>query len=271
MLRIGEFAAITGISIHMLRNYDKIGLLKPEMVDTESSYRYYSEKQIVIANQIQMLKDLGFGLKEIETIQLTWNSSQKMKEFLRAKIEEKEQMKHQITQQIKQMEQAIDELEKKEQYAMTVTVKHIPKRKVAFVRSILHEFSQEGELWQQLTMECQRLKVKFADVDYSYEITHHIDWKGMELDVEVQRIVEELHEDTDLVQFKEVAECEAATVAFCGRYEQIGAIHQYVMGWICKNGYQMDGLSFSTYYLSPGNEKNPENYITELCFPIRKK
>lgn len=29
MLRIGEFSALSGISIHMLRNYDKIGLLIP--------------------------------------------------------------------------------------------------------------------------------------------------------------------------------------------------------------------------------------------------
>ncbi len=30
MLKIGEFSTLTGISIHMLRNYDKIGLLRPE-------------------------------------------------------------------------------------------------------------------------------------------------------------------------------------------------------------------------------------------------
>lgn len=34
MLKIGEFSDLTGISIHMLRNCDKIGLLKPEQVDS---------------------------------------------------------------------------------------------------------------------------------------------------------------------------------------------------------------------------------------------
>lgn len=32
MLKIGEFATITGISINMLRNYDKIGLLIPVII-----------------------------------------------------------------------------------------------------------------------------------------------------------------------------------------------------------------------------------------------
>lgn len=32
MLRIGEFAELSSITIHMLRNYDKIGLLCPKHV-----------------------------------------------------------------------------------------------------------------------------------------------------------------------------------------------------------------------------------------------
>lgn len=48
MLKIGEFATITGISINMLRNYDKIGLLIPEYVDEVNNYRYYNESQIII-------------------------------------------------------------------------------------------------------------------------------------------------------------------------------------------------------------------------------
>ena len=70
MLRIGEFSALTGISIYMLRNYDKIGLLKPERVDDVTGYRFYAEKQIVEANRLQVVKSLGFGLKEIGDMRL---------------------------------------------------------------------------------------------------------------------------------------------------------------------------------------------------------
>lgn len=44
MLKIGEFSTLTGISIHMLRNYDKIGLLKPEQIDRMNNYRFLRRK-----------------------------------------------------------------------------------------------------------------------------------------------------------------------------------------------------------------------------------
>lgn len=86
MLKIGEFSALTGISIHMLRNYDNIGLLKPEHIDNMNNYRFYGEKQIVRANHIQVLKSLGFGLKEISEILMGDTLGGNIKIFLESKI-----------------------------------------------------------------------------------------------------------------------------------------------------------------------------------------
>ena len=91
MLKIGEFSALTGISIHMLRNYDKIGLLKPELVDGINSYRFYGEKQIVRASHIQVLKSLGFGLNEICGILMDDTLADGIKTSLENKIREKEE------------------------------------------------------------------------------------------------------------------------------------------------------------------------------------
>lgn len=59
MLKIGEFSILSQISIHMLRHYDDIGLMIPEHVDEFTGYRYYSERQLPIANKIQALKMHG--------------------------------------------------------------------------------------------------------------------------------------------------------------------------------------------------------------------
>lgn len=270
MLRIGEFSLLTGISIHMLRNYDKIALLVPEYTDEKSGYRYYSEKQIVIANQIQVLKGLGFGLKEIVSIQINSNSNDKIKQFVSGKIAEKEEELVTVKEQLKQMKQALNDLEQDEICALAVTIKKIPARKVACRRDIIHEFEEEGRLWKELNEECQKLNVRFGDVDYSYAITHKLDLERSNIDVEVQRVVDKLVKDTDKIKFKEIPECEAATVAFQGVYSKLGDINAYVAKWVKANGYQICGLSFSTYYISPGNEANPENFITEVCFPIKK-
>lgn len=68
MLKIGQFAALAQISIRMLRHYDELGLLKPEMVDRESGYRYYTLEQLPRLNRILALKDLGLSLGEIREL-----------------------------------------------------------------------------------------------------------------------------------------------------------------------------------------------------------
>lgn len=68
MLRIGEFSVLSQISIHMLRHYNEIGLLIPEYIDDFTGYRYYSEKQLPVANQIKALKSMGLSLSLIKEI-----------------------------------------------------------------------------------------------------------------------------------------------------------------------------------------------------------
>ncbi|MBF2020133.1 MAG: MerR family DNA-binding transcriptional regulator [Hydrococcus sp. C42_A2020_068] len=42
MLRIGDFAQLSRISPKTLRLYDRMGLLKPAEVDSDTGYRYYA-------------------------------------------------------------------------------------------------------------------------------------------------------------------------------------------------------------------------------------
>ena len=65
MLRIGEFSALSQVSIKTLRHYDEIGLLRPLHVDPHSGYRYYAASQMAQLNRILALKDLGLPLDQI--------------------------------------------------------------------------------------------------------------------------------------------------------------------------------------------------------------
>lgn len=66
LFSIGEAAQICGVSIRTLRYYDSIGLLSPAQIETDSGYRYYSQKQIFLLALIQDLKSFDFSLKEIQ-------------------------------------------------------------------------------------------------------------------------------------------------------------------------------------------------------------
>lgn len=63
--KIGDFSNLVSISVRTLRYYDEIGLLKPEIVDKFTSYRYYTEDNVVEAQFITLLKEVGFTLQEI--------------------------------------------------------------------------------------------------------------------------------------------------------------------------------------------------------------
>lgn len=65
MFRIGEFSQIARVSGRLLRYYDSIGLLRPQRIDPETGYRYYSAGQLERLNRILALKELGLSLDQV--------------------------------------------------------------------------------------------------------------------------------------------------------------------------------------------------------------
>lgn len=65
-LSITELAKIRKVSSETLRYYDRIGLLKPEYIDPESHYRYYSTRQSETLGAIRELRDLGMSVKDVQ-------------------------------------------------------------------------------------------------------------------------------------------------------------------------------------------------------------
>ena len=56
-----------------------------------------------------------------------------------------------------------------------------------------------------------------------------------------------------------------------GSYDQISRVNAAVADWVVANGYDFDGKSFCIYHVSPSQTDNPEELVTEVCFPVRKK
>ena len=68
LLKIGELAAMAGISVKAMRVYEKKNIIKPVQVDEETGYRYYSAGQLRELEALQALQDMGFTLNEIALI-----------------------------------------------------------------------------------------------------------------------------------------------------------------------------------------------------------
>src|SRR5215472_2857527 len=65
--RVGQVAALTGVSIRALHHYDSIGLLQPSK-RLESGHRLYSSADLLKLQQILTLRYLGFELRKIREL-----------------------------------------------------------------------------------------------------------------------------------------------------------------------------------------------------------
>ncbi len=65
-ISIGKMAELNQVSEQTLRLYDKIGLLKPQIINEKTGYRYYTIGQSATLDMIQYYKHMGFSLKQIQ-------------------------------------------------------------------------------------------------------------------------------------------------------------------------------------------------------------
>lgn len=268
MLKIGEFAALTGISINMLRNYDKIGLLVPEQVDEENSYRYYSEGQIILANQIHILKELGFGLKEIP--KLSHCKDNDVRELIEKKVLEKQNEKKRIEEQIQRMQQTVSNLDRHRDLIFAVKIVSLPARKVVALRANIKNFEEEGLLWEKLERACIENNVKVLNNDYSYAITYNVDFEKSIIDTEVQKTVREIPRELQGISSYEIPPLEAAMVSVKGVYSRVGDISSYVHKYIKGMNYEIREAPTRRYLVSPNDKCDPREYITEYYYPLNK-
>jgi len=67
-LTIGEFSRMTHLSVKALRHYHDVGVLEPAAIDPFTGYRSYDATQVVPAQVIRRLRDLGMPLDAIRSV-----------------------------------------------------------------------------------------------------------------------------------------------------------------------------------------------------------
>ncbi|GAB3764711.1 VOC family protein [Microlunatus parietis] len=68
LMAIGRFAKLSGVSVHALRHYDEVGLLRPAEVDGDTSYRRYRPEQIRLAKLIRALRGLDLPIEAVRQV-----------------------------------------------------------------------------------------------------------------------------------------------------------------------------------------------------------
>ena len=107
---IGEISKIVRISANALRYYDEAGVIKPEKVDADSRYRYYSEEQINDILFIQELKSYGFPLAAIKEL-LRPKDNERLRQALKKRLDSLLCETDQSEAKIKMVQRRLEQLE----------------------------------------------------------------------------------------------------------------------------------------------------------------
>ena len=262
MFRIGEFSRLAMISIRMLRHYDKIGLLRPGYVDPDSGYRYYEAAQLCTAGRIRALRALGFGLTETSEILARYGDADSLRRYLTQSLSRTQAQARALEARAVLLASAIEQVGKDETFMnYPVECKRFPNMKAYCLRDVIPHYEDEGILWQ-------RLGGQVPDGTYQ-AISVYFDEGYRESDVDVQVCMVSDAADPSHPLYCELSEVEAASTMIHGRYDQILAACAAIGAWIEANGRQVGGPMFSIYHVSPAMDPNPDNWVTEVCFPLK--
>lgn len=272
MLKIGDFSRLSNISVRMLRYYDEINLLKPITIDSSTGYRYYNANQLVVINQISRYKELGISLDGIKEILDNNGHLDFIKKFMKSHVDELNEERKKLEKQISLMENAMNNLGKDDGYLQyAVVLKTIPKREVVSLRKKISSRGEEGTLWVELNEEINKQKISLSKDCHSLALYYDNEYRDTDIDVEIQTAVISGGKDNENIKFFTAPELKVVSVTFRGSYEQRPHVSRAIADWIETSEYVMDGPMISIFYITPHQSSNPDNWITEVCYTVRKK
>lgn len=267
MLKIGDFSRLSRVSIRMLRYYDEVGLLKPDKVDEFTGYRYYSEEQLLIIGKINALRDMGFGVNAIAEV-LKSNNPKEIEQIFQIQKAQLLEEADIISHRIRFLDTALERLRKDEIMKYDCIIKQMPERYVASVRKVIPKYEEEGRLWHVLFSETA--KSGMLPCGPAMAKLHDKEYKESDVDVEVQIEVKGKYENTENVTFFTEPEITVASATFKGSYDQFSDVYASLAAWVSENGYEFAGPMIDVYHVGPNTTQNPDEFVTEICCPVKK-
>ena len=271
LLKIGDFSKLSRISVRMLRHYDEIGLLRPAYVDRFTDYRYYDERQLPTVGRITALKNMGFRLAEIGHLLEIYDDRQTLDACLSAQQKTLEALAADTAQKLRLLETARIRLRKDEIMTYNVTLKTLPERYCATVQMKIPRYEDEGMIWGVLCRETDHMPLIPDDPCYCAVTFLDNEYKETDVEIMASKSVQGTYPDTEHVKFRTLPAVTYAGCTFKGGYERINDVVAAVSAWIEDNGYDYDGPMFDIYHVSPHETQNPDEFVTEVCFPVKKK
>ena len=267
-LKIGEFSQLMQVTIKTLRHYEQKGLLIPDEVDEWTGYRYYSIEQMQKLQTIRDLQRLGFSLDEIKDLYDSYSCTPTIDQ-LTEKIEETEA---QLRQLIARRDRLIDWRNARKQMTTMekFSIQSLPEIIVASHREVLPNYAAIGPMCvNKIGPEMQRLGCKCPPPGYCFTVEHDKEYKPTDVDIEYCEQVEEMGEDSAIIQFKRLpAVPKALCMKHVGPYERFYESFIEAFRYIDEQGYKPIGQHRTCYIDGAWNQEDPEKWLSVIQIPI---
>ncbi|MGM0951034.1 MAG: MerR family transcriptional regulator [Bacillota bacterium] len=274
MLSIGEFSKICKVSTKTLRYYDEIGLIHPKDINPENGYRYYSIRQLKEMLLINRLKSYHFSLEEIKTIletdedqaeeKLIFNLQRKRQE-VQAKIHAYEYTLTQMNQDMlraekgKSMMSWLDDIE--------VELSETQPINILYIRQTLSSDDYALGYEKHFSRLYDRIAVdKLTLLGTPMTIYHSPEYNPAGNDTEFAIPIEETVRGTRVLR---AGLC--AKSVLNGPYAELTSVYAKLREWVEDEDYELAQSPYEVYVTDHQQAGVPENIVTEVYFPIKKK
>jgi DNA-binding transcriptional MerR regulator len=267
-LKIGEFSKLMQVTVKTLRHYEQKRLLIPDEVDEWTGYRYYCIEQMQKLQNIRDLQRLGFSLDEIKELCESYSCTPTISQ-LTEKIEETEA---QLRKLIARRNQLIDwrNARKKMKKMEKFSIQSLPEIIVASHREVLPDYAAIGPMCiNKIAPEMQRLGCKCPPPGYCFTVEHDSEYKPTDVDIEYCEQVEEMGEDSAIIQFKRLpAVPKALCMKHVGPYERFYESFTEAFRYIEEHGLKPVGQHRTCYIDGAWNQEYPEKWLSVIQIPI---
>jgi effector-binding domain-containing protein len=271
MLKIGDFAKVSRVSVKGLRYYDEIGLLKPAQIDRYTGYRYYTLEQLPRLHRILALKDLGLSLEQIARLLNQDLPADQIRGMLLLKRAELEELVAGAQRQLAQVEARLRQIEQENTMPdYEVVLKKVAPIRVAGVRDVISDESQVNATFNRLFDEVETYMTQHGAKIGGPGIALWHDRPDQNPTVAATFPTSNSLPDGDRVHVHELPGVETmACVVHHGGFDSLGPAYNALLGWIQANGYRYDGPSREVY-LQYERNGDPAAYVTEIQVPVAK-
>lgn len=270
LFQIGEVAKLYHVSVGTLRHYEQVGLLKPEVVDPATGYRYYSVRQFEQLTSIRYLRALGLPLEEIagyiqnRDVDSIVEKLRHQKELIARKQQELAIIERKITNRLDQLEDARrSELEVVHRAVLPACRVVVAEETVRF----------DSYLWLERSIRKleahQKMPLSYlGKVGVGISPEHLLQGRFTCYDrVFLRMDPEDEYEGT----VETLPEGEHLTVRFRGSHGEAPAHYAKLLECIRAEGLEVNGFSRETALIDNCISDDPNAFVTEIAVPVTQK